>query len=83
MTTMICPLRRATRVAGDDLAVRCGPTMLAAALRGGWYRIAAYKVPRHVEVRSEPLPKSGAGKVLKRELRKPYWKDQPARVGGV
>jgi len=24
-------------------------------------------------IRSEPLPLSGAGKVLKRELRAPYW----------
>jgi long-chain acyl-CoA synthetase len=45
--------------------------------------IAGYKVPKHVEVRSEPLPKSGAGKVLKRELRRPFWKDQETRVAGV
>jgi long-chain acyl-CoA synthetase len=44
--------------------------------------IAAYKVPKHLELRSEPLPKSGAGKVLKRELRAPFWTDQEARVGG-
>ncbi|MFZ9016375.1 MAG: class I adenylate-forming enzyme family protein [Ilumatobacteraceae bacterium] len=35
--------------------------------------IAGYKVPRSVEFRSEPLPKSGPGKVLKRELRAPHW----------
>jgi long-chain acyl-CoA synthetase len=35
--------------------------------------IAGYKVPRSVEFRTEALPLSGAGKVLKRELRKPYW----------
>jgi long-chain acyl-CoA synthetase len=35
--------------------------------------IAGYKVPRSVEIRSEELPKSGPGKVLKRELRAPYW----------
>lgn len=35
--------------------------------------IANYKVPRTVEVRQEPLPLSAAGKVLKRELRAPYW----------
>ena len=33
--------------------------------------IAGYKVPRTVEFRSDPLPKSGPGKVLKRELREP------------
>jgi acyl-CoA synthetase (AMP-forming)/AMP-acid ligase II len=36
--------------------------------------IANYKVPRSAEF-VEALPMSGAGKVLKRELRKPYWED--------
>ncbi len=35
--------------------------------------IAGYKVPKSVEIRDEPLPLSGALKVLKRELRSPYW----------
>ncbi|TMJ26930.1 MAG: long-chain fatty acid--CoA ligase [Alphaproteobacteria bacterium] len=37
-------------------------------------QIAGYKCPRSVDFRNEPLPLSGAGKVLKRELREPYWK---------
>jgi hypothetical protein len=41
-------------------------------------RIAGYKCPRSVDVRSEPFPLSGAGKVLKRELRKPFWENAPA-----
>jgi long-chain acyl-CoA synthetase len=45
--------------------------------------IAAYKVPKSVELRSEPLPKSGAGKLLKRELRAPFWKDRAAMVSGA
>ncbi len=36
-------------------------------------RIAGYKCPRSVDIRDTPLPLSGAGKVLKRELREPYW----------
>ena len=35
--------------------------------------IAGYKVPKSIELRTEPLPLSGAMKVLKRELRAPYW----------
>ena len=37
--------------------------------------IAGYKLPRSVNIRSadEPLPKSGAGKILKRDLRDPFW----------
>ena len=35
--------------------------------------IATYKCPRSVELRSEPLPVSGAGKILKAELRQPFW----------
>src|SRR5207344_3068233 len=35
--------------------------------------IAGFKLPKSVEIRSEPLPLSGAMKVLKRELRDPYW----------
>jgi long-chain acyl-CoA synthetase len=42
--------------------------------------IAGYKVPRSVEFRREPLPLSGALKVLKRELRRPYWKGRERSV---
>lgn len=34
--------------------------------------IAAYKLPKRVFFREAPLPKSGAGKILKRELRDQY-----------
>ena len=43
--------------------------------------IAGYKVPKSVEFRAEPLPLSGALKVLKRELREPYWKGHDKRIG--
>ena len=45
--------------------------------------IAGYKVPKRLELRSEPLPKSGAGKILKRELRAPYWAGHESMVGGA
>jgi acyl-CoA synthetase (AMP-forming)/AMP-acid ligase II len=43
--------------------------------------IAGYKVPKSVEFRTDPLPMSGAMKVLKRELRAPYWADKDRAVG--
>ena len=43
-------------------------------------RIAGYKVPRSIEFRTEPLPTSGPGKVLKRELRAPYWADHATAI---
>jgi long-chain acyl-CoA synthetase len=39
-------------------------------------RIAHYKCPRSVHVQDEMLPLSGAGKILKRELRKRFGEDQ-------
>ena len=35
--------------------------------------IGGYKVPKGIDVQHEALPKSGPGKVLKRELRAPFW----------
>jgi long-chain acyl-CoA synthetase len=35
--------------------------------------IAGYKLPKSLEIRKTLLPRSPAGKVLKRELREPYW----------
>ena len=43
-------------------------------------RIAGFKVPKQVEFRHEPLPLSGAMKVLKRELRAPYWEGRERAV---
>ncbi|MEM1432995.1 MAG: long-chain-fatty-acid--CoA ligase [Pseudomonadota bacterium] len=42
--------------------------------------IAGYKVPKSVEFRAEPLPLSGAMKVLKRALRDPYWQDEKRQI---
>ncbi len=57
-------------VTPDELAAHCHT------------RIAGFKVPRSIEVRSEPLPKSAAGKILKRDLREPYWAGHQAHVSG-
>jgi fatty-acyl-CoA synthase len=42
-------------------------------------RIAAYKTPRSVDFVAE-LPRNPSGKVLKTELRAPYWKDRQRMV---
>ena len=42
-------------------------------------RIAGYKVPRSIEL-ADALPKSGAGKILKRELRDKYWQGQSRQI---
>ena len=42
--------------------------------------IAGYKLPKSIEFRTEPLPLSGAMKVLKRELRAPYWEGRERAV---
>ncbi|SDO68957.1 long-chain-fatty-acid--CoA ligase [Pseudomonas jinjuensis] len=41
--------------------------------------IAGYKCPKSVEFK-KALPLSGAGKILKRDLREPYWKGQDRAV---
>lgn len=43
-------------------------------------RIAGYKAPKSVEF-VEALPRNPSGKILRKDLREPYWKDQSRRVG--
>jgi long-chain acyl-CoA synthetase len=43
-------------------------------------RIANYKVPKSVVFRAEPLPKTGPGKIAKRVLRDPYWKNTGRKI---
>ena len=42
-------------------------------------RLAAHKVPREIHFR-DALPKGGTGKILKAELREPFWKGLASRV---
>jgi fatty-acyl-CoA synthase len=42
-------------------------------------RLAGYKVPKSVEFWDE-FPKGGTGKILKRELREPYWAGHEKRI---
>ncbi|MHA1537819.1 MAG: class I adenylate-forming enzyme family protein, partial [Alphaproteobacteria bacterium] len=43
--------------------------------------IAGYKCPRGIDIHIAPLPKSGAGKIQKFELRKPFWEGRDRQVG--
>jgi acyl-CoA synthetase (AMP-forming)/AMP-acid ligase II len=49
------------QASADDLIAHCKA------------KIAGYKCPQSIEFRDAPFPISAAGKVLKRELRAPYW----------
>jgi long-chain acyl-CoA synthetase len=61
-------VRRADAEAGaDDLVAHCRAL------------IAGYKIPRSIEFR-DALPLSAAGKVLKADLRAPYWQGQARNV---
>jgi len=46
----------------------------------GKEHLASYKVPRSVDFIDE-LPRTGSGKILKRQLRAPYWTGRTAQVG--
>jgi acyl-CoA synthetase (AMP-forming)/AMP-acid ligase II len=43
-------------------------------------RIAGYKLPKSVDF-IEALPRNPSGKILRRELREPYWEGVGRRVG--
>ena len=43
-------------------------------------RLAGYKVPKSIETRDQPLPKTGPGKIAKRRLREPYWSDRERKI---
>lgn len=45
-------------------------------------KLARFKLPRKYEFQTEPLPKGGTGKVLKRELRERFWQGKERRVQG-
>jgi len=44
-------------------------------------QIAGYKCPKSVDIRTEPLPRNPSGKVLRRQLRAPFWEGRERNVG--
>lgn len=45
-------------------------------------RLGKFKLPRHIEFVEGPLPKTGTGKILKRDLRETFWAGKARRVQG-
>jgi fatty-acyl-CoA synthase len=45
-------------------------------------RIAKFKMPRLIQFVEGPLPKTGTGKMLKRQLRETFWSGKATRVQG-
>jgi fatty-acyl-CoA synthase len=45
-------------------------------------RLAKFKLPKRYIFATEPLPKGGTGKILKRELREQFWQGKERRVQG-
>ena len=45
-------------------------------------RIARFKMPRRYQFCEGPLPKTGTGKIIKRELREGLWTDKERRIQG-
>src|SRR5215469_158038 len=58
-----------------------GTTLSADEIKAfGKQHLANYKVPRSVDF-ADGLPRTGSGKILKRQLRAPYWAGRTAQVG--
>lgn len=62
-------VRAESTVTEEDLLEHCRPL------------IANYKRPKSFDLRREPLPLSGVGKILKTELRKPFWEGVERSIG--
>jgi fatty-acyl-CoA synthase len=45
-------------------------------------RLAKFKIPRRFDLQVEPLPKTGTGKIFKRQLRERFWEGRERRVQG-
>lgn len=61
-------LKAGQQLTGAEVIAHCKATL------------TSYKCPRSVDIRAEPLPISGTGKIMKNELRKPHWAGRSRRV---
>jgi len=65
------------------IVTKPGSALLESEL-GAWLtaRLAKFKIPRRYIIQSDPLPKGGTGKILKKDLREPFWREHQRRVQG-
>jgi long-chain acyl-CoA synthetase len=57
-----------------------GPDLEAGIIAYARDNLAGYKLPKSVDF-AEVLPRNPSGKLLKRELREPYWAGRDRQVG--
>jgi len=62
-----CELKPGRAVTGQELLAHCSQ------------ELASYKRPKSIDIVNE-LPRNAMGKLLKRELREPFWKNQERKV---
>ena len=62
-----------------DLASRLAVATVAEFIAEASKHLASYQKPKSVDF-VDALPKAPTGKILKRELRDPYWQDQTRQV---
>jgi len=70
LVTVIVQLKESPAFVEEDLLKHCRASL------------AGFKIPRKVVVSKDPLPLSGAGKILKHELRRPYW-EKNGQANGI
>jgi hypothetical protein len=75
------PIERFIPQLGNRQVLKPGATLADPNELVAWCRerMAAYKCPKTVDVVAE-LPRNPTGKVLKRDLRKPYWEGRDRQV---
>lgn len=63
----VCTLNKDYQLSADELIEYCRD------------KIAGYKIPRQLQL-MDALPRNPSGKILKTELREPYWKNQQRQI---
>jgi acyl-CoA synthetase (AMP-forming)/AMP-acid ligase II len=66
------------------VVLKPGETLTAAELQTFLeQRLAKFKLPREIHFSEQQLPKTGTGKILKREIRDALWQGMSRKVQGA